>query len=123
MRSDFLHKKEAVTDDELKKIIFEKDTNVKFQVRQGTVVIVREQMHPIQKFFRKLHFKIPKKTYLELDEYGSFVYQMVDGQHSVYDIGQALGKKYDEANEYLYSRLLIYLNHIEKNEHLIKRKF
>lgn len=65
--------------------------------------------------------RIPEKTYLDLDEYGSFVFKKINGRRNVYEIGQELAKKYQGADEYLYSRLLLYLQHIEVNEHLIKR--
>lgn len=110
-----------LTDDELREIVFEKNPRVDYELKQGIITIIKPQDHWIQRFFRKLNFKIPENTYLDLDEYGSFVFQQVNGKRSVYEIGQNLGHKFTEANECLYSRLWLYLNHLEENEQIIKR--
>nr|SFZ88779.1 FIG00906203: hypothetical protein [Loigolactobacillus rennini] len=114
-------KKEKMTTEDLKQLVFEKNDAVQYRLKKGQVTIIRPQNHPIQNFFRKLHMRIPEKTYLDLDEYGSFVFKKINGRRNVYEIGQELAKKYQGADEYLYSRLLLYLQHIEVNEHLIKR--
>jgi hypothetical protein len=114
-------KQPAITDETLKQIIFKKNRNVEFKIQKGIVTIVHAQNHPIQRFFRKLHVKIPEHTYLDLDEYGSFVFRRINGKRSVYEIGKELSKKYPEAEDFLYRRLLMYLEHIETNEHLIQR--
>jgi hypothetical protein len=110
-----------LTDADLKQLVFAKNMTVQYQLKKGIITIVRPQDHPIQKFCRKLHLKIPQQTYLDLDTYGSFVFRKINGKRNVYEIGQELGKKYPGADEFLYSRLLLYLQHIELNEHLIQR--
>lgn len=114
-------KAQQLTDTDLKKMVFKRLPSINFIDSAESVTIVREQNHWIQRFLRKLSFKIPEKTYLELDDYGSFVFRLLDGQHSVYEIGQLLGAKYDEANDFLYNRLLLYLHHLEENEKLIEK--
>lgn len=109
------------TDDDLKKMVFKRLPQVQFTDDGEKITIIREQNHWIQRFLRKLAFKIPEKTYLELDDYGSFVFRLLDGQHNVYEIGQLLGEQYDEANEFLYNRLLLYLHHLDVNEKLIEK--
>ncbi|MFD1317448.1 PqqD family protein [Loigolactobacillus zhaoyuanensis] len=114
-------KDEKLTDADLKQLVFKKDATVQFKLKKGIITIVRPQDHPVQKFFRKLHVRIPAQTYLDLDDYGSFVFRKINGKRNVYEIGQELAQKYQGADEFLYSRLLLYLQHIELNEHLIQR--
>ena len=114
-----MRKQKAEVD--LNQLIFAKVPEVKFQLKAGQVTIIRPQDHWIQRFFRRLHIRIPAESKLTLDDYGSFVFRHVNGQLSVYQIGQALAAEYDETNDYLYERLLVYLNHLEQTEHLIKR--
>ena len=113
--------KHQKTEVDLKAIVYRKRPNVQFELKQGIVTIIRPQNHWIQRTLRKLHVKIPQTTTLTLDDYGSFVFRHVNGQRSVYQIGQALAGQFAEAGDYLYERLLVYLNHLEQTEHLIER--
>ncbi|WP_148485051.1 PqqD family protein [Latilactobacillus curvatus] len=106
---------------DLEQLIYEKNPQVQFKLQAGQVIIIWPQNHWIQRTLRRLHVKIPLETQLELDDYGSFVFRHVNGKRSVHQIGQALAGQYDEAGEYLYERLLVYLNHLEHTEHLIRR--
>ncbi|MGR3741307.1 PqqD family protein [Companilactobacillus sp. DQM5] len=105
----------------LKNIKYRKNKDINYEINDDIVSIIRQQNHPIQIFLRKLHFKIPEKSYLDLDEFGSFVFLMIDGNKSVYEIGKELSKKYEQTNDLLFERLLVYLDHLEKNEKIISR--
>ena len=54
-------------------IIYKISDNLEYEVdkESGIVTILEKQDHKIQKFFRKLKFKIPEYKKIELDEYGS----------------------------------------------------
>lgn len=87
-----------------------------YEVRNGIVFVIKDQNAWIQRTLRKLHVKIPKTSEMELDRYGSFILQQIDGKKTVKEIGDLLGAQYEEANNQLYDRLLLYLNHLEKNK-------
>lgn len=93
-----------------------------YEVRNGIVFVIKDQDAWIQRTLRKLHVKIPKTSEMELDRYGSFILQQIDGKKTVKEIGDLLGAQYEEANNQLYDRLLLYLNHLEKNEKYIEWK-
>ncbi|KRM94398.1 hypothetical protein FC56_GL001352 [Lentilactobacillus senioris DSM 24302 = JCM 17472] len=112
---------DLITDAELKIMVYKKNPEAHYTVKEGIVTIEKDEDHPIQNFFRKLHFKIPAKSYLELDQYGSFVFLAIDGHTSVYQIGQRLAEQFSEADEYRYSRLIMYLNQIANVNHLVER--
>lgn len=114
-------KESKLTDEDLKHLVFKKNPYVNFKKKAGIVTIVRYQNHPIQKFFRKLHVPIPKKSYLEMDKYGSFVFTRINGHCSAYYIGKELAKKFPETDEYCYTRLILFLQQMENNDHLIER--
>jgi hypothetical protein len=86
------------------------------------VTILRKQDHWIQRYARKLKFKIPDYRRTTLDDFASFVFLSIDGQRSVQSIGEILDAHYGEQARPLYQRLLMFLNHIEKNERFISRK-
>lgn len=101
-------------------IVYQKRPTLDYHLNdQGQVVIVKEQNHWIQRFFRKLYVKIPKQTFVTLDAYGSFVMQQIDGKQTIQEIGERLAEEYEEAGEQLYERLQLYINHLEIREQWI----
>ena len=81
----------------------------------GIVTILEKQDHKIQDFLRKLKFNIPKYRKIELDEYSSTVFLLIDGNKTVKEIGESLDKKFGNKVHPLYERLLLFLNHIDVN--------
>ncbi|MGX7204710.1 PqqD family peptide modification chaperone [Enterococcus pingfangensis] len=100
--------------------VYRQKEDLHYEVREGIVFVITEQNAWIQRVLRKIHYKIPATSEMELDKYGSFILQQVDGQKTVREIGENLGSAIEEANNQLYDRLLIYLNHLEKNEKYIE---
>lgn len=100
-------------------IIYQKSPVIKYKIKDGIVFIIEVQDHFIQRILRKLYFKIPEKTYLELDDYGSFVFQQINGENNVNVIGQKLAYKYKETDKNLYERLMLYLDFLETNKKYI----
>ena len=96
--------------------------NVEYKIDDnGIVTIFEKQDHKIQKFFRKLRFKIPLYKEITLDEISSEVFLQIDGDKTVKEIGDNLEKKYGEKVNPLYERLLIFLNHIYINCEYIEK--
>lgn len=88
---------------------------------QGIVTICEKQDYLIQRFFRKLHVRIPQYKKITLDEIGSFVFLQINGVRSVSEIGKNLEDAFGEKASPVYERLLQYLNYIEKKHHYIKK--
>lgn len=68
----------------------------------------------VQKFFGK-----PEVTYIHMDEYGSAVWRMCDGQKNLITIGEELKKQFGEEVEPLYPRLVTYVRSLAERR-LIK---
>ena len=56
-----------------------------------------------QKFFKK-----PKISYVHLDETGSFVWPLLDGEKSIIELGKAVDEKFGAQAHPLYERLAKY---------------
>lgn len=113
--------KEIVDDEQVLNLVYKISDSLEYKISDDIVTILIKQDHKIQKFFRKLMFKIPEYRNVQLDEYCSFVFMNIDGKRTVKELGDLLVQKYgDEANP-LYERLLLFLNHIEINEKYIER--
>jgi hypothetical protein len=61
-----------------------------------------------QKFFRK-----PKVSYVHLDEMGSFVWPIIDGERDIIAIGELVKEHFGEKAEPLYERLAKYFKILE----------
>jgi len=101
-------------------MIFKVREEILFDEKDGHIRIIKEQNRKPQQIMRKLKIKIPEKTYMELDDFGSFVFKQIDGVKTVEQIGQLLADYNEESATHLYERLLIYLHHLEVNEKWIE---
>lgn len=87
----------------------------------GIVTVLEKQDHKIQKFFRKLRFKIPLYKEITLDEISSEVFTQIDGIKTVKEIGEYLEVRFGDKVSPLYERLLTFLNHIYVNCNYIEK--
>jgi glutathionyl-hydroquinone reductase len=67
-----------------------------------------------QKVFHK-----PRYSFIKLDEFGSFVWQRIDGMKTIYEIGQELNENHKKAGEQLYERLAKYFGILEHNKYVV----
>ena len=96
--------------------------NVEYKIDDnGIVTVLEKQDHKIQKFFRKLRFKIPLYKELTLDEISSEVFTQIDGIKTVKEIGEYLEVRFGDKVNPLYERLLTFLNHIYVNCNYIEK--
>ena len=104
------------SNEEVLNLKFKVCDNIEYKVDENRIVtILEKQDHKIQRFFRKLKFKIPLYKEIDFDEISSEVFLQIDGDKTVKEIGDNLEKKYGEKVNPLYERLLIFLNHIDVN--------
>ena len=71
------------------------------------VTIEVENKGIFNKIAQKL-FKKPPVTYVHLDENGSFVWKLLDGEKSIIDLGVLVKEHFGEKAEPLYERLAKY---------------
>lgn len=109
-------KKSDTLDDAFLQQVYQINPQVVYQIKDNHVIIEKEQNHWVQRLFRKLYVKIPEKSYITLDDYGSFVFQIIDGNKSTNELGSLLSSKFEEADTYLYDRLTLYLHYLEVEE-------
>ena len=68
-------------------------------------------------FFNRLLQKIAKKppvTYIHLDENGSFVWQCINGERDIIEIGKLVEEHFGEASHPVYERLAKYFAMLER---------
>lgn len=57
----------------------------------------------------QIFFKRPKISNIELEQFGSFIWENIDGESSIYQIGMKVKDQFGEQAEPLYERLSIYM--------------
>lgn len=67
----------------------------------------------------QLLFRRPKISNIELDDLGSFIWQEMDGQKSIYEIGTAVKAKFGKKAEPLYERLCEYIKILHNNRFIV----
>ena len=78
----------------------------------GFVTLEIENKGVFNRIAQKL-FKKPKISYVHLDEMGSFVWPLIDGERNITDIGVFVKEHFGEKAEPLYERLAKYFKVLE----------
>ena len=78
----------------------------------GVITLEIENKGIFNKVAQKL-FKKPKISYVHLDENGSFVWPIIDGEKSLIDIGKEVEEQFGEKAHPLYERLAKYFQILE----------
>ncbi len=79
----------------------------------GMVTLQMENKGFANRIAQKL-LKKPKISYIHLDENGSFIWPLLDGEKTVYEIGQLVEEHFGEKAHPLYERLSQYIKTLEK---------
>ena len=64
-------------------------------------------------------FKKPKYSYIEQDEFGSFVWEQMDGKKTIYEIGTLVKERFGDKAEPLYERLSQYIKILHNNHFIV----
>lgn len=75
---------------------------------EGNVTIFIENKGIFNWLAQKL-LKKPKVSQLHLEKFGSFIFPLIDGKTSIYEIGQKVGAHFGDEAEPLYPRLTKYI--------------
>lgn len=78
----------------------------------GVITLEIENKGVFNRIAQKL-LKKPKISYIHLDEMGSFVWPLIDGERNIADIGVFVKEHFGEKAEPLYERLSKYFKVLE----------
>lgn len=96
------------------------NTVIKFNSEQKAIIEIYHKgfyAFICSKFLNK-----PNKTKIKLDEIGSYLFLLIDGNTTVYEIAQNLKQKFNENTEPLYPRLIKYLQLLVSKKAIILKK-
>lgn len=90
--------------------------STKFRVEisdDAVVTIFVENKGPFNFVAQKLFGK-PRFSQVHLEEFGSFIWQQIDGQRTIKEIADILHEKFGEKAEPLYPRISMYFNMLKQ---------
>lgn len=88
--------------------VAEKDSRLKWSIDdKGIVTLSRENKGFANKIAQVILQK-PRVSYIHLDEFGSFVWQNIDGKRDITEIGISVKERFGDKAEPLYERLAKY---------------
>lgn len=79
----------------------------------GKVTVLIENAGAFNRLAQLL-LKKPKISQIHLDEMGNFIWPLIDGKRSIYDIALLVKDRFGDAAEPLYRRLVQYMQTMEK---------
>ena len=79
----------------------------RWSVDNGIVTIEVENSGLLKRITQVL-FKKPQISYIHLDDMGSFIWPIIDGEKDIIEIGKEVKEKFGENAEPLYERLAKY---------------
>lgn len=80
---------------------------ISWSVNDGIVTLEIENKGVFNRIAQKL-FKKPRISYIHLDEMGSFIWPIIDGEQTVFDLGKKVEEHFGDKANPLYERLVKY---------------
>lgn len=79
---------------------------------QGAVTILVKNKGVFNRLAQRF-LKKPKISRIHLDEMGNFIWPLMNGKRTVYDIAELVHEEFGEKAEPLYNRLVQYMKNLE----------
>ena len=93
--------------------------NKKWQLNDKKMVEITVENKGFFNTLAQKIYKKPRYSFIELDTFGSFVWQQIDGKKNIYEIGQILKKEHKKAEDKLYERLSAFFGILEQNKYIV----
>lgn len=91
-----------------------KNENLSWKHKEDIVILTIHRNKTFDRIMHKL-FRTPLKTNIELEEFGSFIWQQCDGVRNIYEISKNLEETYGEKVCPVLERLLTYIKTLSDN--------
>ena len=88
---------------------------------KGRMIVEVVHKSIYDKIAQKL-FKVPSKSDIELDEYGSFVLKHINGRNNIFDISKEVHNQFGEMAEPLLNRLVKFFQILKNNKFITYSK-
>lgn len=102
-----------------------KSNSTKFEStinKSNNIRIIIHRNSILDRFIRKFIKKTPLTFNVDLDDYGSFIYNSIDGTKTIYEIGNEVKEHFGDEVEPLYERLGAFCNLLKNNDFIYFKK-
>lgn len=89
-----------------------KNTEIKWSCEDGNITLEIENKGLFNRLAQKL-LKKPKTSFIHLDEMGSFIWPLIDGETDIISLGEKVKEHFGDKAEPLYERLSKYIKILE----------
>lgn len=96
--------------------------DIKCSQDENGLVILEMQNVGIANRIAQFVFKKPKISFIHLEEFGSFVWTVIDGKRDIVAIGELVHERFGDKAEPLYERLAQYIKTLENNGFITTQK-
>ena len=83
----------------------------------GMIVLLVPHNGLMERLTQKLLRK-PKLSYIHMEQFGSFIWPLIDGQRTVYEIGLLVREAFGQDAEPLFERLATYFEILKQNRYI-----
>lgn len=90
-----------------------KNPEIEYQTNEEHHIVIMEKHEGICDRLCQFLLKKPKQTKIELDQYGSYIWEKMNGQKTIYEIGKELSKDFGPEIELLYQRMALFIKMLE----------
>lgn len=94
---------------------------LRWEKTQKDVTLYIENKGVMNRIAQKVLHK-PKVTQIHLDEMGAFIFPLLDGTRSVYEIAQLVKETFGDKAEPLYNRIVTYMQTLESYDFIVMKK-
>ena len=107
-------KKQQQKENSLEKIPSRKE-GINWSKDQNNLVTIEMENKGVANRIAQKLLKKPKISYIHLEEFGSFIWQLTDGKRDILSIGKEVREHFGDKAEPLYERLAQYILTLESN--------
>lgn len=105
-------KKNVISENYLERCPMRAD-HIKWSADEDGKVSLQIENRGVFNKIAQIILKKPKVSYVHLEEMGSFIWPLLDGQKTILELGEGVEKKFGESAKPLYERLVKYFQILE----------
>ncbi len=91
-------------------IIPQRNPEIGWETDENGIVTLSRNNKGIANRIAQILLRKPKISYIHLDETGSFVWPLIDGEKSIFELGKSVKEHFGDKAEPLYERLSKYFS-------------
>lgn len=89
--------------------------DLRWEMQEGVGVIIYQDNTGMVNRLAQKYLKKPKTTQVHLDEMGSYIWPLIDGKRTIFEIANLVKLQFGEKAEPLYNRMVSYMKILKDN--------